>query len=104
MYKCSICGILKPRIKTDKRYGDRYVYIDGEGKTWRGSRCRDCLTRSSNADISEEMTKRKCNICEKLFKVSAWNKFSFTLIFRLRILLMINDAIFQMSFLEWKLI
>lgn len=68
--KCSVCGILKQKIKTTKRYGDRFVCVDENGKTWRGNRCRDCITKQSKKLEEVELTTRKCGICKSLLPIS----------------------------------
>lgn len=63
LHRCSSCGKMKQRIKTDRKYDTRNVYVDETGRTWRGSRCRDCLTRSASSLIVERLTSRSCNMC-----------------------------------------
>lgn len=65
MQKCSECGEVKLKVRTGKKYGDSYVYVDDKNKIWKGTKCCDCVTaaKQSYEPAHTELTHRKCRMC-----------------------------------------
>ncbi len=62
--KCSCCGKEKLKMKAATSTGRSWTYVDEAGKTWRGAKCRDCVTElGKRTTFVATTTNNKCRQC-----------------------------------------
>lgn len=69
--QCRDCGLDKPKIKTNRKAGHSFIYVDAKGHRWSGKLCPSCYV-GKTANLKEIQSTRTCRKCKKKLPTSRY--------------------------------